>query len=189
MHGGQATGNDHRSHQRQLLNRERDPRTQHLDGFAGGVAGKIGSASNCLPRAEDALRRAINYRLQLSLVHDKKLRAVAFSPDGRHLATASGDNLHVWDAQTGREITPKPMKQPGGINKIAFMDDSTRLISGGGDVGGSIRLWHTPTGMDITPKPMSHGASISALALGPGNQLATASGKKWQRRFLEHRNW
>ena len=158
-------------------NRERNPELSTLMALQAVSLARATADRTALPRAEDALRRATNYRLQLSLAHDKKLHAVAFSPNGHYLTTASGDNLHVWDVQTGREITPKPMKQPGGINKIVFIDDGSRLVSGGSDDSGSIRLWDTSTGEDKTPKPMSHGAPISALALGPGNLLATGSGR------------
>jgi WD40 repeat protein/tetratricopeptide (TPR) repeat protein len=60
--------------------------------------------------------------------------AVAFSPDGRTIATGDSNNqVHLWDASTGRHrdsFTP----HMGGITRLAFSPDGTRLATGG-DLG------------------------------------------------------
>ena len=72
-----------------------------------------------------------------------KLDAIAFSPDGLTLATASGDSRAVtlWDVATGRERASLPDHR-GPIWSVAFSPDGTaagrglRAGAGGGRAGG-----------------------------------------------------
>ena len=66
---------------------------------------------------------------------------MAFSPDGRRLASASWREVIVWDAATGR-----PIKTINGflgtIWSVAFSPDGQRLATGGGYKGkGEIKVW------------------------------------------------
>ena len=37
--------------------------------------------------------------------HSKYVRSVAYSPDGKHIVSGSGDRtVKVWDSQTGKEV-------------------------------------------------------------------------------------
>ena len=82
-----------------------------------------------------------------------KLDAIAFSPDGLTLATASGDSRSVtlWDVATGRERASLADHQ-GPIWSVAFSPDGRRLAVASGRVPavaepaedgqvGEIRLW------------------------------------------------
>lgn len=132
-----------------------------------------------LPLAETALLRALsNGHMKWSQDLKERVRAVAFSPDGRLLATASGNQLRLWDAQTGEETTfpnNKLMKHDSNVHKIVFTSDGNRLFAG--DEAGNVRLWDIQTGEEISPKIMQHGAPISAMAVGPSNLLTTGSMK------------
>ena len=38
--------------------------------------------------------------------HSEPVLSVAYSPDGKHIASASGDDtVKVWDSQTGKEVS------------------------------------------------------------------------------------
>src|SRR5262249_17249863 len=69
---------------------------------------------------------------------------VAFSPDGKTLATGEWENaVHLWNVATGEEI--RQMAGHGSyISALAFAPDGQTVASGSWD--GNIRLWKTRSG-------------------------------------------
>lgn len=109
------------------------------------------------------------------------LNAVAFSPDGKLLASASCDNTaRLWDVATGKAVQVLEGHQ-GFVNCVAFFPACKTLATGGED--GTIRCWDLNTGRQLSVL-QAHGRgkrddgderqNVFALCFSPdGNRLAS----------------
>ena len=105
--------------------------------------------------------------------------AVAYSPDGLHVATAGDDRIvRVWDVETGIRVAALS-GHDNGVRDVAFSPDGRHLASVGGDYRGpasaEVKLWDWPAGREVDSLH-GHATLVTAVAYFPdGRRLATAS--------------
>jgi WD40 repeat protein len=81
--------------------------------------------------------------------HDREITGVAFSRDGRRLATSSFDGtIRVWDAATGKEEARITVNKVG-TEGVAFSPDGKRLVSAGITGDDSVRVLDLATRKEV----------------------------------------
>ena len=107
--------------------------------------------------------------------HTDAVYAVAYSPDGRTVATGSADRtIRLWDVATHRQIGPSFTGALDIVRTLAFSPDGQTLVSGGDD--DTIRLWSIATHRQVGPALTGHSDVIHSVAFSPdGRTLASGS--------------
>jgi WD40 repeat protein len=108
--------------------------------------------------------------------HKQQVFCVAYSPDGRTLASGSVDEtIKLWDLKTGKErATLKG--HTAGVQSVAYSPDGKTLASGGEDE--TIKLWDIKTGQERATLT-GHTDWVKSVVYSPdGQTLASGSDDK-----------
>ncbi|HEX3658580.1 MAG TPA: serine/threonine-protein kinase [Pirellulales bacterium] len=108
--------------------------------------------------------------------HAGNVLGVAFSPDGRLLASANGGTgVKVWDTTTGQE-TLNLKGHRYGVTSVAFSPDGKWLASASLD--STVKVWDAAMGQEtLTLK--GHTGEVASVAFSPdGQRLASAARDK-----------
>ena len=106
--------------------------------------------------------------------HDVGVTSVAWSPDGRQVATGSGDRtVRVWDAETGEERRCL-RGHAGGVESVAWSPDGRQVASGSWDE--TVRVWDAETAEERRCLRGGHRNYVFSVAWSPdGRQVASGS--------------
>jgi WD40 repeat protein/tRNA A-37 threonylcarbamoyl transferase component Bud32 len=107
--------------------------------------------------------------------------AVAFSADGRRLATGSGTDwekagrAEVWDADTGARVAG-PLRHGGPVRCLQFAPDGSRLVTGSDDL--RVRVWDLATGKCLAESPPLSGWVGSVAMAADGHTVVCHAGDR-----------
>jgi len=105
--------------------------------------------------------------------HTDYVWSVAFSPDGRTLASGYYDKtIKLWEVATGRELR----SLAGHIDKVisvAFSPDGRTLASG--SIDETIRLWEVATGREVRTL-RGHTNGVNSVAFSPDGRTLASGG-------------
>ena len=71
--------------------------------------------------------------------HTHPVAALAFSPDGKTVATGSLDSVRLWDVATRRQVGSEFTGLTGVVASLVFSSDGKKLLAASLD--NSVRLW------------------------------------------------
>jgi RNA polymerase sigma factor (sigma-70 family) len=175
-----------------LWDRTRGKRAKTLDGYIRGplyfspdgkwLASLFGGKIQLWDVAEGK-------ELQERVSHREGVESLAFTPDGKRLASSSyyGDSIYLWDVQSGRRLAAFSQRNAQ-VRQIVFSADGKTLIAGGNTIqlwdaangkrGRAFPLYERPENPEKTPSRLqqflrlslsSDGKRLTALSLDTGH--------------------
>ncbi len=132
------------------------------------------------PKNDAALTRLLtlltyhSWMIPTTFIHHSNLVVSAqFSPNGKHVVTASADGTaRVWDAQSGQPLGA-PMAHHGSVSSAKFSPDGKWVLTISEDR--TVRVWNAQSGQSMTG-PIAHSNAVSSAEFSPdGKRVVTAS--------------
>lgn len=140
------------------------------------VAPAHGSGTVLPPQPQSARAGSMGATLLMYRRHSDCVNAVAWSPDGRRIASGSSDKqVEVWDTSNGGQIFIY-RGHSAAVNAVAWSPDGQDIASGGGER--SVSVWMADNGI-LLFSYSGHSDTVAGVAWSPdGQYIASASADK-----------
>jgi RNA polymerase sigma factor (sigma-70 family) len=110
-------------------------------------------------------------------------RALAFSPDGRHLATADADHsVRLLDVPAGK-LFKVLERQDGMIFALRFSPDGKLLVAGNND--GTAKVWDASTGKLLKSLQANKDKPVWSVDFSPDGKLLATSGPQTEAKYRD----
>ncbi len=108
--------------------------------------------------------------------------ALAFSPDGKTVASAGYDGeVYLWHTDNG-EARSRLLGHSGAVHALAFSPDGKRLASAGDDR--AVRVWDADTGK-VLRRLEGHTLGVLAVAFAPDGKSLASAGSDYSARVWD----
>jgi WD40 repeat protein/DNA-binding SARP family transcriptional activator len=105
--------------------------------------------------------------------HTDAVSGVAFSPDGKYLATGGHDGLRLWNAKTGQPLRVFSDTHSVGYG-VKFSSDGRYLLSG--NYAGVASLWDVDTGAEVQRLVLTPTVQIYTVDFSPDGKFILTGG-------------
>jgi WD40 repeat protein len=121
----------------------------------------------------------------IKAAHLSLVESLAYSPDGRYLASGSFQELLLWDAMTGM-LRQRLTGFADRVVALAFSHDGKLLATGGGPAttDGEVKVFDVATGKLVVELKNAHSDTVFGVAFSPDDKmLATCAADKFVKTF------
>ncbi|CAE6432168.1 unnamed protein product [Rhizoctonia solani] len=115
----------------------------------------------------------------LEILPNRKVQAIAYSPDGKQIATGSDDEVDLWDAHTGTRVLSPLTGLQGSVMSIQFSPDGSWIVGGSQEYGNNIATWNVSDGKSLCQILDGHSHWVLSVSYSPNGALIASGSYDW----------